>query len=203
MLYHYYNYVRLLVAKMVDTIVHGFGDSPVREESAEHALVVRHPQPRVVNIYNDLFLFFGNQAARVHDRLWVGSAINAADQYFVESVPIVGIVNVTPEVPNFYAQTVQYCNVAIRDDQDCCITTTLYEEAAQFIDQMLEESDHGHVLVHCFVGRSRSVAVCCYWLMTRHRYSFQECYADISQKRPFARINENFARTLRSLEDNV
>jgi hypothetical protein len=202
MLYHYYNYVRLLVAKMMDTIVNGFGASPVREESTSSALVVHNaPAPRVWNIYNDIFLFFGNQAANVHSRLWVGSAINAADQYFIQSIPIVGVVNVTPEVPNFYNSTVSYCNIAIRDDQDCCITHELYEQAARFIDGLLEQHPVGHVLVHCFVGRSRSVAVCCYWMMTRHSYRFRDCYAHITAKRPYARINEQFARTLRSLED--
>ncbi len=200
MLYHYYNYVRVLVAKMVDTVVNGFGASPVREQSQENELVVVHrPTTRVVNIYNDLFLFFGNPAVQVHDRLWVGSAINAADQHFVEAVPIAGIVNVTPEVPNFYTLTVKYCNIAIRDDQDCDITVPLYEEAALFIDGILSDYPSGHVLVHCFVGRSRSVAVCCYWRMTRCGLSFDQCYADISAKRPYSRINESFARTLRSL----
>ena len=202
MLYHYYNYVRVLVAKMMDTVVNGFGASPMREQSTDSDMVVvSRPPSRVVNIYNDLFLFFGNQAAQVHDRLWVGSAINAADQYFLDSVPIAGIVNVTPEVPNFYTRTVSYCNISIRDDQDCTITIALYEQAALFIDGILKDSPGAHVLVHCFVGRSRSVAVCCYWLMTRHGFSFNECYSHISDKRPYARINESFSRTLRSLED--
>lgn len=195
-------YLQLLLAKLADSLSHGIGKAPQREERAEDgAMVLHHSSSRIRDIYNDVFLFFGNAPVRVHDRLWLGNAFNATDRHLLTSIPIVGIVNATMEVPNFYHhEDILYHRIQIRDDQGCQMSLDLMEQAAEFIDHVLHAQPHGHVLVHCFVGRSRSVAICCYYLMTRYRYSFDHSYQEITQLRPFARINNSFASTLRSLD---
>lgn len=203
MLRQYYLYLRLLLAKAMDSMSHGIGAAPPRERCAAgytDLVLVERPRGAAANIYNDLFLFFGNAATRVHGRLWVGSAMNATDAHFVRSVPIVGIVNVTPEVPRFFeGEGVRYHQIVVRDDRGCEISRGVFEDAARFIDATLAAHPNGHVLVHCFVGRSRSVAICCYYMMTRHRMSFDRCYRDLAEKRPFVRINERFAAALRAM----
>ena len=211
MLRQCYLYLRVLLAKAVDSMVHGIGEPPPRERCGgegggaggyDELVVVERPRGAVSNIYHDLFLFFGHRATRVGERLWVGSALNAADAHFVRSVPIVGIVNVTPEVPRlFEAEGVLYHQILVRDDAGCDIPREVFEDAARFIDARLAEEPRGHVLVHCFVGRSRSVALCCYHMMTRgpRRRSFDECYLEVAELRPFVRVNERFAATLRRL----
>jgi protein-tyrosine phosphatase len=194
-------YIQLLLAKLVDSLTHGVGQAPQREQRVEDgALVVHQSQSRMRDIYNDVFLFFGNAPVRVHERMWLGNAFNATDHHLLTSIPIVGVVNATMEVPNFYHDKgILYHNIMIRDDLGCKMSHQLFEKAAEFMDMVFLAQPHGHILVHCFVGRSRSVAICCYWLMTRHQYSFDQAYQLITELRPFARINDSFARTLRNL----
>lgn len=201
MLHQYYLYLRLLLAKAMDSMVNGIGSPPPRErcdQAYNELVIIERPRSVVYNVYNDAFLFFGHAATRVHDRLWVGSAMNATDAHFVRSLPVAGIVNVTPEVPRFFeGEGVRYHQILVRDDRGCEIPRELFEGAARFIDQRLREEPTGHVLVHCFVGRSRSVAICCYYMMTRHGQSFERCYRELAEKRPFVRINERFTEALR------
>ena len=194
-------YIQLLLAKLADSLTHGIGQAPQREQKGEDgALVVHQSHNRIRDIYNDVFLFFGNAPVRVHERMWLGNAINATDYHLLTSIPIVGIVNATMEVPNFYHDDgILYHNVKIRDDFGCEMSKQLFEKSAEFMDMVFLAKPNGHILVHCFVGRSRSVAICCYFLMTRHKYSFEKAYQLLSKLRPFARINESFANTLRSL----
>ena len=74
----------------------------------------------------------------------------------------------------------------------------MYEQTAEFIESEIRKG--GQVLVHCFVGRSRSVAICCYYMMTRLRFNFQSSYRHISNLRPHSKINQNFAKKLLTLD---
>ena len=56
------------------------------------------------------------------------------------------------------------------------------------------------VLVHCASGISRSVAVCCAYLMAHFRLSFDEALEKIRVKRPLGNPNFGFHRQLRCLE---
>lgn len=220
-LWQFWVYAHLAGAKLADTAWHGMGRQPRRleyhardegarspqdeaedgtegkgkEEQEEPWILVR-PYSRLYNVMLDSALLL-HPAAQLVDGLWIGNACNAANHSFLRREGITGIINVTPEVPNFYERDIAYCNIVVRDDMDDDMEVRVYEETAIFIEQHIQKG--GQVLVHCFVGRSRSVAICCYYMMTRLRFNFQSSYAHISQLRPHSKINQNFANRLITL----
>ena len=56
-------------------------------------------------------------------------------------------------------------------------------------------------MVHCASGISRSVAVCCAYLMLRGKIPYDKALAQIRQTRTLANPNFGFQRQLKSLEN--
>ena len=143
-------------------------------------------------------MLLGNSATQVHDGLWIGSAFNACDETWFLREGISGVVNITAEVPNFMAtHGIEYLNWNVRDEKGVCMTLEMLEHAACFIDR---HRSTGGTFVHCFVGRSRSVAVCCYYLITRGKRSLFDAYRFICTKRPITEINTQFLGVLQRAE---
>lgn len=152
--------------------------------------------------YRDVCMLWLTQPTQLLDRLWIGSALDASHAAWVRGTAVTGIVNVTAEVPNFFSsEGVDYLNWVVRDERDANVDVRSLEVTARFIDRHLNAPDkRGTVFVHCFVGRSRSVAVCCYYLITRRHYTLYEAYQEIRRKRPIAQINTRFVRALQESE---
>ncbi|CCW68780.1 unnamed protein product [Phytomonas sp. Hart1] len=74
----------------------------------------------------------------------------------------------------------------------------IFKEAFGFIDQA-RKAKKG-VLVHCFAGLSRSVAIAAAYLMRERRISYEQAMSIIRQARPAAHPNEGFVKTLREYE---
>lgn len=203
-------YAHLAAAKVLDTAWNGMGHQPRRleyknnkeddEETGEgggQPWILVTPYSRLYNVMLDSTLLM-HPAAKLVEGLWIGNALNAANHSFLKREGITGIINVTPEVPNFYENDITYCNIVVRDDLDDDMEVRMYEQTATFIESEIRKG--GQVLVHCFVGRSRSVAICCYYMMTRLRFNFQSSYRHISNLRPHSKMNQNFAQKLLTLE---
>ncbi|XP_010532706.1 PREDICTED: dual specificity protein phosphatase 1 isoform X2 [Tarenaya hassleriana] len=58
----------------------------------------------------------------------------------------------------------------------------------------------GGVLVHCFVGRSRSVTVVVAYLMKKHGMTLSQALQHVKSKRPVASPNAGFIKQLEELE---
>merc|ERR1712007_83657 len=58
----------------------------------------------------------------------------------------------------------------------------------------------GRVLLHCHEGKSRSVALCLAYLVTRERRSLADALAHVKSRRPQARPNAGFWTQLVALE---
>ena len=60
--------------------------------------------------------------------------------------------------------------------------------------------NHGHCLVHCAFGISRSVSICAAWLISRRRLTLSRAMQQIRAVRPDAAPNMGFLASLRALE---
>lgn len=82
-----------------------------------------------------------------------------------------------------------------------CLNIPIYDLNYADIGPYLEQSYHfidnhitndRNVLVYCIFGRSRSVAICVYYLMKKYQISFEQAYQRIENKKMFININESF-----------
>ena len=151
-----------------------------------------------------LAYFWSRDPTEVLPGLFVGSAKNAADSASLDRNNIRIVVNATRDIDNFFegrnGGEIRYARVPIQDTRDGDLGPIQAEldAAVQAIHDAVQANTP--VLVHCFMGASRSVAVVCAYL-TRHRQmAFAEAYASILAARKCAAINVNFKRWLEANE---
>ncbi|KEG11055.1 phopshatase [Trypanosoma grayi] len=77
----------------------------------------------------------------------------------------------------------------------------LFSKAFDFIDQARQEKKG--VLLHCFAGLSRSVAVAAAYIMSRYAMSRDEALNMIKEARPAAQPNPGFMDTLARYEEQL
>jgi hypothetical protein len=88
-------------------------------------------------------------------------------------------------------------SIEIRDSVDADIAEH-FETTREFIRDALARG--GRVLVHCFQGRSRSVAVCAVFMMCERGMTLEEAMTAIRAVRPRAMPNSGFMRALEALD---
>lgn len=212
MLWQWWLYAQVWLYKGYDTIQNGVSNDPRRvtsdavscwnqvdgEDSRNGWVVVQAPErpiSRFGAMWRDIWML-QCMPTQIIRGLWIGNVFDACNKRWVPSLPgPVGVVNVTTDVPNFFARDgVQYVNCVIRDEVSAELGVEMFEAVALFIDGIRKQG--GSVLVHCFVGRSRSVAICCYYLITRFKRTFRDVYEQILSMRPIVQINVRFVNTL-------
>lgn len=152
----------------------------------------------VMRLRNDnWFDYFGivksfcwDNPIEVDPNLYLGNLSHSFFFNTLNGCRIRGIVNVTNESPNYYlGQDIDYFNIHIGDLNNADITEFL-EQSYEFINRHISKGEN--VLVHCVFGRSRSVAICVYYLMKKYNLSFDEAYRKIECKKYFVNINRSF-----------
>lgn len=125
----------------------------------------------------------------------LGSSLDACSTDLFKRMDIRAVVNATPDVPCFFCDaSVAYVRLDIDDNERASFQTDMLQSASAFITEHARAG--GQVLVHCVMGRSRSVCVCCYHFMKQHGMSFGTIYGIIKKHRPQVRVNQNFVHDL-------
>ena len=190
--------LRILAWKLADTLQHGANGTPRRLEARNTGELVDVGRRALLrDMWLQTHLFLSLPPSPVLTNLWLGSAMNAADRTWLRAQGIACIVNVSQEVPNLYADeagTFEYCQLQLRDVEGCQLP---WRWTSRFLHRAL--TSQRPVLVHCFLGRSRSVAVVCHYLMSHLGYNFRQAYAFVSHRRPVASLNCDLAEELAAL----
>lgn len=71
------------------------------------------------------------------------------------------------------------------------------------INDAASELVRGKILIHCYQGKSRSVAVCCAYLMRFYEYSLDEALQLVRSVRPTASPNHGFMQQLMGLGQRI
>lgn len=132
-------------------------------------------------------------ANAVAPRLYVGDLHSAFDAPHLQARHITHVVNLVPGIPPLHDNVV-YCHVPCLDHEAFDITTAFATTNA-FIQDALNDPDH-NVLVHCSVGRSRSVAVAMAYLVATTTKSVARILKDVQRERPIAQPNDGFMAQL-------
>lgn len=135
--------------------------------------------------------------------LFLGNAFNASNYSTVNSLGIVRIINVSMDIPNYFdvkqnkAGSIEYLNIPIQDDNHHHISQWIPTILA-FIDQYYGKNSNKSpcelepLMVHCYMGSSRSASVVCIILMHIYGYTKDAAVALLKEKRPIVNMNINF-----------
>lgn len=137
--------------------------------------------------------FVWDDPVEIDQGVYLGNISHSFFRNTLDSFNINAIVNVTGEVPNYYELDKKYFTIRIEDLHGATIHDQL-EASYQFICQQLY---YGNVLIHCKFGRSRSVAVCVYYLIRKYNLSFEEAYQRIQNLKPSVNLNIKFANEIK------
>jgi len=144
------------------------------------------------------YKYFFSNATDIVPSLFLGSSFNAYDIYFLRKKRINVIINVTDEITNFYEtdDSFTYYRFPIRDNNLDEINTIL-NESYNVIDHHLKNGDK--ILVHCYMGASRSASVVLYYMMKKYKISYRKALQIVKTLRPVVNLTEKFHNTLNSI----
>lgn len=132
--------------------------------------------------------------------LFIGSAGCIYHEDRLRHHKITHIVCLTSKVKSYLFSDINYCRIPI-DDDNCQDLRNVWNICFQFIDSAA--LNNGRILVHCYKGQSRSTAILCGYMITRHGLSLETALQLIRSVRPIAQPNENFMNQLQELSKSL
>lgn len=115
------------------------------------------------------------------DNIYLGSAFNASNKEILDYYNIKYIINVTNEINNHFPDEIKYFNYKILDNNKERIIDFLqisYDKIKEF-----SKNNNGAILIHCFMGASRSATVVAHYLIKHHNFTPDEAIIFLKEKR--------------------
>lgn len=141
-----------------------------------------------------------NVPCQIEEGLYLGSVGAANNKSELKRLNITHILTVANSLPPTHPNDFVYKIINIPDREDVNIEN-YFDECFTFIDEA-KRTGCG-VLVHCFVGKSRSVTVVVAYLMKKHGMSLSEALKHVKSKRPIASPNSGFMLQLQNFEKSL
>lgn len=147
-----------------------------------------YPKYSYINQYTSFF----KKPTHIIDNIYLGSAFNSACYYQLINLKITTIINITKELTNHYPYDFIYHKYAIHDNDLDNINIYLTDIYNQIINTS------GNILIHCFMGASRSVSAVIFYLMTKHKMTLNEAVLFIQKKRSIINLSETLYANLKN-----
>lgn len=143
---------------------------------------------------------FLSNPTHIIDNIYLGSAYNAADFNWLRENNIGLIINMTNEISKYYPNDFEYSQFKISDDH----TTHITDLVINGLDKINEytKRENKNILVHCFMGSSRSATLVIYYLLKEKNMTIEEAIKFIKLKRYMVNPSKVFIDDLVSLTQN-
>jgi len=202
-LYNVFYMSRMLKDKSVSSIIDYYYN-----EYSQVDRVYPHSSGLFLNLYNLTY-----QPTFIIDDIYLGNAYNASNYSNIINNNIGLIINVTEEIPNYYSceNNIEYYNVSIKDLNTYHITdflTVTIKKMRQFYEEEKKKQVDTNILpkkilIHCFMGSSRSATLVIAYLAKYHNLSIDEALAYCKKKRDLVNINTTFYSDLKKWNDTI
>ena len=152
------------------------------------------------NIFKNLFI----EPTKMVDNIYLGNAYNASNFNQLDEFNITTIINVTNEIPNYFEELEEfsYLNIPI-DDTNSNTLLSSFEKANEYIKNNQQEKTKTNILIHCYMGSSRSATVILAYLVKKYNFSLQQALELVKEKRPVVNINTKFWNDLETYFSNL
>ena len=171
--------LRVLKDKTYDAITYD------QSEKNKNAIERMYPKDKLC----EYITFFSNPS-EVYPKIFLGSAYNAASYQTLIDHNIKYIINVTSEITNYYEDRFTYYQIPMRDNNIDSIMEHL-EDSFLKIEEFLKNND-GNILVHCFMGASRSATIVAYFIAKKNGSDILTTISDMKKIRPNINLTNKF-----------
>jgi len=151
-----------------------------------------------VPYFEQLHTFFGDPTYII-DSIYLGSAFNASNYDMIKKYDIESIINMTNELTNHYEENINYKRYPLYDNNNDSIIDYL-ENTYQDIIEFQRKNPNKYILVHCFMGASRSATVVTYYLMKKYGLSVDDAILKIKEKRGIVNLTAKLYSDLHKIQ---
>ncbi len=152
------------------------------------------------NVFKNLFI----EPTKIVDNIYLGNAYNASNFNQLDEFNITTIINVTNEIPNYFEELEEFSYLKIPiDDTNSNTLLSFFEKANEYIKNNQQEKTKTNILIHCYMGSSRSATVILAYLVKKYNFSLQQALELVKEKRPVVNINTKFWNDLETYFSNL
>ncbi|KAI4345571.1 hypothetical protein L6164_012679 [Bauhinia variegata] len=137
---------------------------------------------------------------KIEEGLFLGSVGAATNKSALKALNITHILTVASTLAPAHPNDFVYKIIQVADRTDTNLREH-FDECFHFIDEAKRLG--GGVLVHCFVGRSRSVTIVVAYLMKTRRMTLTQALQHVKSIRPVAAPNPGFMSQLEAFEKSL
>jgi hypothetical protein len=176
-------------------------ESNQSNQNIDRTIVRLYPKP----FYDDYLNFFNtptNVFSLNTSNIYLGNSFNSASHWTLASRNIKYVMNVTSEIPNYYPNDFIYHKISIKDNNITSIVPYL-DASYKILIEWLTKND-GNILVHCYMGSSRSASIIIYFLAKYYNEPVEEVLQKLKKNRPNINLTVQFKNDLiNSISDDV
>jgi len=143
-----------------------------------------------------------NSVHPIADRIYLGSIGAALNLPELQSVGITHILCTATGVRSMHPDRFAYKTLTVLDSQSESLIDH-FADSIHWIECMLRENPKHKILVHCFAGRSRSVAIILAYLVYKMRIPLSVALLHVRQFRASANPNIGFINQLKAFEQEL
>ena len=157
-----------------------------------------------VSGYVKEYSVFWGEPTHIVDNIYLGSAYNAASYDKLKELDIKVIMNATMEISDYYPDEFVYLRYGLYDNNKHRIKKYLEKSFNDIIKHQKETP--GNILIHCFMGASRSASIVIYYLMRTKKhdngvsFTFDDAVTFLRDKRitvnPTFRLTKDLASSV-------
>ena len=128
------------------------------------------------------------------DNIYLGRCIGASNFKLLNNKKIKYICNISDNIPNFFSDTLEYFNIIKKDNGRDDLNKDDLDKSYKFI--LNSQNTTHNILIHCFVGRSRSVSILIYYLMKKYDLTIKESILFLKSKRKWINPSIKFIKNI-------
>ena len=110
------------------------------------------------------------------------------------------IINMTNEISNYYNDEILYKKYGLYDNNKQPIAH-YFEQTYQDIITFQNEHPNGNILIHCFMGASRSASILTYYIHKKYKLNINDSIIFIKNKRCIVNLTTLFYNQLMEIEE--
>jgi protein-tyrosine phosphatase len=145
---------------------------------------------------------FFSEPTHIIDNIYLGSAFNASNYNSLINNDIGLIINMTNEISNYYDTEIIYKKYGLYDNNAQPIKH-FFESAYDDILDYQNKNPNKNILIHCFMGASRSASILVYYIHKKHNKNINDCIIFIKNKRSIVNPTVLFYNQLLEVENNI